>query len=75
MPPQFPFPHDAHVYVVADDRFEVAYYARGYCKFKRVREIAHQTWQDTVEHEIDQGHFWMVCACIERGKLARYGMA
>lgn len=71
MPSRFPFPHQGRVFVVADDRFEVAYYARDYCKFKRIREIACQTWQETVEQEIDQDHFWMVAACVEWGKLAR----
>lgn len=70
----FSFPHQGRVFVLADDRFEIAYYARDYCKFKRVRELGLQTWQDTVEQEIDQDHFWTVCACIERGKVVRYGM-
>uniref|UniRef100_A0A6H1ZX28 Uncharacterized protein n=1 Tax=viral metagenome TaxID=1070528 RepID=A0A6H1ZX28_9ZZZZ len=74
MPREFPFPHQGPVSIVADDRFEVAYYARDYLKFKRVREIGTQTWQDTIEQEIDQDHFWMVRACIERGKLARHGL-
>ena len=67
--PTYPFPHDARVYVVADNRFEVAYYARGYQKYKRVREIAYQMWSETVEQEIDHDHFWMVVACIERAKV------
>lgn len=70
----FPFPHDAQVCVIADDRFEVAYYARGYCKYKRIREIGLQTWSDVPEQEIDHDHFWMVVACIERGKVARNGL-
>lgn len=71
MSPRFPFPHQGPVFVIADDRFEVAYYARDYCKFKRVREIGQQTWQETAEQEIDRDHFWMIAACVERGKWAR----
>lgn len=70
----FPFPHDARVFVIADDRFEVAYYAHGHLKFKRVREIGLQTWLDVPEQEIDGDHFWMAVACLERGKVARHGL-
>lgn len=72
--PSFPFPHDQRVFIVADDRFEVAYYARGYQKYKRVRELGLQSWLDVPEQEIDHDHFWMVAACIERGKAARNGI-
>lgn len=74
MPPVYPFSHQGRVLVVADDRFEVAYYARDYLKYKRVREIGLQTWEEAIEQEIDSDHFWMVAACIERGKLVRDGM-
>lgn len=70
----FPFPHDAQVFVIADERFEVAYYARDCCKYKRVREFGLQTWLDVPEQEISPDHFWMVVACIEHGKVARDGM-
>jgi len=72
---RFPFPHQGRVFVIADDRFEVAYYARDYCKFKRVRELGSQTWQETIEQEITQDHFWMVAACIERGRTVARGLA
>lgn len=67
---QDPFPHDGPIYIVADDRFEVAYYSRGYCKFKRVRELGLQTWQETTPIEIGADQFFMVIACIERRALA-----
>lgn len=72
---QFPFPHDGYVYVLSDDRFEVAYYSRGYRKFKRVREIGLQNWNDTLEQEIDRDLFWFVVACVERAVGARRGVA
>jgi len=60
--------------VISDTRFAVAYYARGEKKYKRVKELGCQAWKDTVEQEIDDDHFWMVVACIERGKAARDGL-
>lgn len=72
--PLFPFPHDARVYIVADDYYEVAYYSRGNRKYKRIRRLGQQTWQQTGEQQIDHDHFWMVAACIERGKVVRNGM-
>ena len=74
VPSQYPFPHRGPVFVIADDRFEVAYYARAYCKYKRVRELGIQDWSDAPEQEIDHDHFLMVIACIERGKMVRDGM-
>jgi hypothetical protein len=68
--PQFSFPHDGPIRVVADDRYEVAYYRRNYLCYKRVRELGLQTWQETTEQEIDHDHFWMMAACIERKALA-----
>ena len=70
----FPFPHDLQVHVIADDRFEVAYYARDKKKYKRIRKIGTQTWQDTIEQEVDSGLFYFVVACIERRKKASRGM-
>lgn len=74
MSPQFSFPYQGRVLVAGDDRFEIAYYARGYCKYKRTRELGVQTWEETVEVEIDQDHFMMIAACIERGRVTRRGM-
>ena len=74
MTPRYPFPHQGRVHVVADDHFEVAYYARNYRKYKRIRQIGLQTWEEAIEQEIDNDHFWMVAACVERGKLVRNGM-
>lgn len=70
----FPFPHDTPVHIVADDNFEVAYYARGYLKYKRVRQIASQGWQDTIEQQVDLDEFWLVVACIEKGRVGRCGL-
>lgn len=70
----YSFPHQGRVYVIADDLCEVAYYACGYMKYKRVRQLGLQTWEEAIEQEIDSDHFWMVVACIERGKLVRDGM-
>lgn len=62
------FEHDSPVYLVSDGVYEVAYYARNYCKFKRVRELARQEWADTIEQQVDSDVFWMVVACIQRRK-------
>jgi hypothetical protein len=67
---QFPFAHDNRVHIVADDRFEVAYYARDGLKYKRVRDVERQTWEDTIEQEIDSDSFWMIVACIELAKFS-----
>ncbi len=74
MPSDLPFPHQGRFFIIADDRFEVAYYARDYMKYKRVRQLGLQTWEDAVEQEIDNDHFWMVVACVERGKMVRDGL-
>ena len=74
MSPLYPFPQQGRIYVVADDRFEVAYYSHDSRKCKRVRELGLQAWSDTIEQEIDADHFWMVVACIERGKMVRDGL-
>lgn len=74
MAPRFPFPYDLKVYVIADDNYEVAYYSLSYLKYKRVRHIGYQTWEETTEQEIDTDHFWMVVACIERAKVVRHGL-
>lgn len=70
----FPFSYDTRVYVIADEHFEVAYYAHNGRKYKRTRAIGLQDWSEAKEEEIDRDHFWMVVACIERGKVARNGM-
>lgn len=72
--PQYPFPYDLQVHVIADDRFEVAYYAYNKKKYKRIREIATQTWQDTEAQEVDSGLFFFVVACIERRKRGTRGL-
>ena len=70
----FPFPHDLHVYVVADDNFETAYYAYDKKKYKRIRKIGTQTWQDTIEQQIDSDLFYFVVACIQRRKRGVGGL-
>lgn len=72
--PQYPFPHDLKVCVVADDRFEIALYAHDGKKYRRVREIANQTWHDTQAQEITSDHFYMLVACIERRKRGTSGL-
>jgi len=67
---KFPFKHDSQVHVVSDDRFQVAYYARGYLKYKRVRDMTRQEWKDTIEQEIDNDSFWMIVTCIELAKFS-----
>lgn len=66
---QFPFKHDSRIHLITDERFQIAYYARGYLKYKRVRDIRRQAWKDTIEEEVDSDSFWMVVACIERAKF------
>lgn len=66
---EFPFPYDGRVHLICDERFQIAYYARGYLKYKRVRDTTRQTWKDTIEEEVDSDAFWMVVACIERAKF------
>jgi hypothetical protein len=68
--PRVPFPHDGPIRIVADDNFEVAYYALGWQKYKRIRQLGIQTWQETIPQEITRDEFWMVAACIERKALA-----
>lgn len=63
---KFPFAHDGRVYAVADDEYQIVYYARDGKKFKRIRRILTSNWRHTKEQEIDDDHFWMVVACIER---------
>ena len=70
----FPFPHDLHVYIIADDDVEVAYYSRDKGKYKRVRKLGEQTWQDTWEIRIDDATFWMVLACVEGIRSERHGL-
>ena len=70
----FPFPHDLQVYVVADDHSEVAYYSRDKKKYKRERKIGTQTWQDTIEQQIDSDLFYFVIACIQRRKRGAGGL-
>ena len=70
----FPFPHDLHVYVIADDQLEVAYYAYNKKKYKRERKIGTQTWQDTIEQQIDSDLFYFVVAYMERRKKADHGL-
>lgn len=64
------FEHDSPVYLIYDGVYEVAYYARNYRKFKRVREVARQEWTDTTEQQVDSDVFWMIVACIQRRKKA-----
>ena len=70
----FPFPHDLQVYVVADDHSEVAYYARDKKKYKRERKIGTQTWQDTIEQQIDSDLFYFIVACLGRRKRGVGGL-
>jgi len=70
---KFPFAHDNRIHLVADDRFQVAYYARGGGKYKRVRDTTRQEWRDTIEQEVDSDSFWMVVACIELAKFSNRG--
>lgn len=74
MSSKFPFPHDLHVYVVADDHSEVAYYARDKKKYRRERKIGMQTWQDTIEQQIDSDLFYFIVACLERRKRRTHGL-
>ena len=74
MSSQFPFPHDLYVYVLSDDKFETAYYSHDRKKYKRVREIGLQTWEDAVEQEIDGDLFWTIVACFDRQRRERRGL-
>jgi hypothetical protein len=71
---EFPFPYDVQVHVVAGDRFEVALYARDKKKYRRVRELGIQSWQDAPEQEITADHFYMLVACIQRRKRGTRGL-
>ena len=70
----FPFPHDLHVYILGDNNYETAYYVHDRKKYKRVREIGHQGWEDTIEQEISSDLFWMVVACFEHQRSERHGL-
>ena len=63
---KYPFLHNGHVYIVEDDKYQVAYYVRDRLKYKRIRSIASQEWENTIEQSICNDIFWMVVACIER---------
>jgi hypothetical protein len=63
---QFPFRHDGRVYLAVGDEQVTAYYSRNKRKYKRVKLLGHQYWENTTEQAIDDDHFWMVVACIER---------
>ncbi len=69
--PQFTFPHNGPVYMIYDDHFEIAYYAREGKKYRRVRNIERQPWRETAEREVDNETFWMVIRMVElRGRYA-----
>ena len=63
---EYTFAHDGPMYVISDDQFEVVYYSRDKRKFKRIRKIGKQAWEETIEQEVADGVFWMIVACAER---------
>ena len=60
------FVYDGPMYMISDDQFEVIYYSRDKRKFKRVREIGKQAWEETIEQEVAGGVFWMIVAYVEK---------
>lgn len=63
---EYPFAHSGPAYMVYDHDFEIVYYSKLGKKYRRVRNITTQEWDDTTEQEVDNETFWMVIACIER---------
>lgn len=61
----YPFAHDGPVYIVCDHDFEIAYYSRLGKKYRRVRKVIADIWEDTTEEEVDNLTFWVVVACAE----------
>jgi len=63
---KFPFAHDGPIMRILDDDFDIVHYARDGRKYRRVRRLPSQAWDDTTEREISNDEFWMILACIER---------
>lgn len=64
----YTFAHKGPVYIVRNHCFEIAYYSHLGKKYRRIRDIDFDTWEETKAVEVDNDTFWMVVACVERIK-------
>lgn len=70
----FNLPSEGPVYFIHDDRFEVALYSHDGKKYRAVRELSGQTWEEAEKKEITSEHFYMLVACVERRKKGTRGL-
>jgi len=71
----FDLPHDGPIHIIADDRFEVAFYAHDGKKYRAWRELGLQTWKEARIEEISADSFYMLVACVQRRKWGARGLA